>query len=124
MSGLIPPAILSLTTTSLKNEPKMMRNFPIIFCMDTTKKGGEEEAYLQVKKSKIARSDFKELKAAIRASYRNTVIMGTVFYHDDKKTFEFRSQKPPVHKSRGSAPKKRHSLSWFVEKWMGLQTAI
>ena len=111
MSGLIPPAILSLTTTSLKKlKAKNDAELSYFFLYGYNKKGGDEEAYLQVKKSKIARADFKELKAAIRASYRNTVIMGTVFYHDDKKTFEFRSPKAPRAQKSWKRAKKTAQL--------------
>ena len=117
MSVLISPAILALTSTSLKKlKAKNDRELFFYFLYGFQKQKGKEEAYLQVKKTKIARSDFKELKASITASYRNTVIMGHVYYHEDKKTFEFRSKKAGRAKKSWKRAKKTSSLKLLRSK--------
>lgn len=110
MPALMSSEVVVLTCSSLKklqkkNDPDLSYHF--LYGYNKDRSG--EQAYLQVKKTKVARSDLKELKEKISASHRNSIIIGTVFYHEEKGTFEFRSKK--AGKAKKSWPKAKKSKS-------------
>ena len=120
MSDLMPPAILVLTCSSLKKlKAKNDPNLAYHFLYGYNKEKGKEQGYLQVKKTKIPRSDFKALKTHVATSYRSTIIIGTVHYNENKETFEFRSKKAGKAKKTWPKSKKSKSLKAVRSKVKG-----
>ena len=117
MSSLLPKAVVISTCSALQklkraNDPELFFYFIYGFSRD----GNDDDAYLQVKKTKIPKSDLKDLKEKISAQFRSSVIYGHVFFHAQEDAFEFRSKKAAAAQKTWKKSKKTKSLKALKSK--------